>query len=163
METVLGRIAWLMRRIAEISMFSMMCLTMLDVAGRYLFNFPVIGSVELTELLMVAVIFSGIALSSSVRGHVTVDLIAMALDGRVRRFQRLLGEGISLVIMAMLAVVSWSKAAEVADYGDRTAVLLIPIGPAAYFMAAMLTLTTLYHLVDFVAALREGVKRCPRR
>ncbi len=159
METVLGRIAWLMRRIAEISMFSMMCLTMLDVAGRYLFNFPVIGSVELTELLMVAVIFSGIALSSSVRGHVTVDLIAMALDGRVRRFQRLLGEGISLVIMAMLAVVSWSKAAEVADYGDRTAVLLIPIAPAAYFMAAMLTLTTLYHLVDFVAALREGVKR----
>lgn len=159
METVLGRIAWLMRRIAEISMFSMMCLTMLDVAGRYLFNFPVIGSVELTELLMVAVIFSGIALSSSVRGHVTVDLIAMALDGRVRRFQRLLGEGISLVIIAMLAVVSWSKAAEVADYGDRTAVLLIPIAPAAYFMAAMLTLTTLYHLVDFVAALREGVKR----
>src|SRR5690606_3966395 len=149
METVLGRIAWLMRRIAEISMFSMMCLTMLDVAGRYLFNFPVIGSVGLTELLMVGVIFSGIALSSSVRGHVTVDLIAMALDGRVRRFQRLLGEGISLVIMAMLAVVSWSKAAEVADYGDRTAVLLIPIAPAAYFMAAMLTLTTLYHLVDF--------------
>lgn len=159
METVLGRIAWLMRRIAEISMFSMMCLTMLDVAGRYLFNFPVVGSVELTELLMVAVIFSGIALSSSVRGHVTVDLIAMALDGRVRRFQRVLGEGISLVIMAMLTVVSWSKAAEVADYGDRSAVLLIPIAPAAYFMAAMLTLTTLYHLVDFVVALREGVKR----
>lgn len=159
METVLQRIAWWMRRVAEIAMFAMMCLTMLDVAGRYLFGFPVVGSVELTELLMVAVIFSGIALSSSVRGHVTVDLIAMALGGRVRWLQRLLGEFVSLIIMALLAVVSWSKAAEVADYGDLTAVLLIPIAPAAYFMAAMLTLTTLYHLVDFVTTLRQGVQR----
>lgn len=156
METVFQRITWLMRRIAEVAMFAMMCLTMLDVAGRYLFSFPVAGSVELTELLMIAVIFSGIALSSAVRGHVTVDLIAMALSGRMRWAQRLLGDVISVAIMALLTVVCWSKAAEVADYGDLTAVLLIPIAPAAYFMAVMLSLTTLYHLAQLIGTLREG-------
>lgn len=156
METVFQRIAWLMRRVAEVAMFAMMCLTMLDVAGRYLFSFPVAGSVELTELLMIAVIFSGIALSSAVRGHVTVDLIAMALSGRMRRAQRLLGDVTSVAIMVILTVVCWSKAAEVADYGDLTAVLLIPIAPAAYFMAVMLSLTTLYHLSQLIGTLREG-------
>lgn len=159
METVFQRIAWLMRRIAEVAMFAMMCLTMLDVAGRYLFNFSLTGAVELTELLMVAVIFSGIALSSAQRGHVTVDLIALAISGRLRLAQRLLGDTVSLAIMALLTVVCWSKAAEVADYGNLTAVLLIPIAPAAYFMAGMLTLTTLYHLIQLASTIREGARR----
>lgn len=156
MDATLQKVTWLMRRIAELAMFSMMGLTMLDVAGRYLFNFPVAGSVELTELMMVAVIFSGIALSSAARGHVTVDLIAMNLSGRVRWAQRILGEGVSLSIMLVLTVVSWNKAHEVAEYADLTAVLLIPIAPAAYFMAVVLGITTVFHLVQLVATIRQG-------
>ena len=156
MDATLQKVTWLMRRIAELAMFSMMGLTMLDVAGRYLFNFPVAGSVELTELMMVAVIFSGIALSSAARGHVTVDLIAMNLSGRVRWAQRILGEGVSLSIMLVLTVISWNKAHEVAEYADLTAVLLIPIAPAAYFMAVVLGITTVFHLVQLVATIRQG-------
>ena len=156
MDATLHKVTWLMRRIAEVAMFSMMGLTLLDVAGRYLFNFPVAGSVELTELMMVAVIFSGIALSSAARGHVTVDLIAMNLSGRVRWAQRILGEGVSLSIMLVLTVVSWNKAHEVAEYADLTAVLLIPIAPAAYFMAVVLGITTVFHLVQLVATIRQG-------
>lgn len=158
MDAFLNKLAWLVRRIAEVAMFAMMLLTLLDVAGRYLLNYPVQGAVELTELLMVAVIFSGICLSSAARGHVTVDLIAMALNGRLRFAQRLLGDGVSLAIMGLLAAVSWSKAAEIADFGDRTAVLLMPIAPAAYFMAVMLSLTTLYHLAQFITTLRQGIR-----
>jgi len=141
---------WATRRLAEASLFCMMGLTMVDVVGRYLFNLPVAGSVELTELLMVAVIFCGIALASTAQGHVTVDLFALALKGTVRRMQRLLGRAVSLGIIALLAVVSWGKAAEIADYGDLTAVFLLPIAPAAYLMAVMLSLTSLTHLVQFI-------------
>jgi len=143
----------LTRRLAEASLFCMMCLTMVDVVGRYLFNLPVAGSVELTELLMVAVIFCGIALASRAQGHVTVDLFALALgsfSGAARWLQRLLGHAVSLGIIVLLAVVSWGKAAEIADYGDLTAVFLIPIAPAAYLMAVMLSLTCVYHLMQLV-------------
>jgi len=145
---------WLTRRLAEISLFCMMSLTLVDVVGRYVFNLPVAGSVELTELLMVAVIFSGIALSSVTRGHVTVDLFALALHGPLRWMQRLLGSVVSLGIIVLLAVVSWGKAAEIADYGDLTAVFLIPVAPAAYLMAVMLSLTSLYHLLQLVQIVR---------
>lgn len=156
MNTLLRPVLVVMRRLAEVTLFLMMCLTMLDVVGRYFLNFPILGSVELTELLMVGVIFSGIALSSASRGHITVDLIAMSLHGRVRWFQQVLGDGIALGISTLLAVVSWSKAAEIADYGDKTAVLLIPIAPVAYFMATMLSITTLYHLILFLQTMLKG-------
>jgi len=146
----LQKIAWLTRRLAEVSLFCMMSLTMIDVVGRYLFNLPVAGSVELTELMMVAVIFSGIALSSAAKGHVTVDLFALGLHGRVRWLQRLLGSTVAMGIIALLAIVSWGKAAEIADYGDLTAVFLIPVAPAAYLIAVMLSLTSLHHLLQFV-------------
>jgi len=146
----LQTLAWLTRRLAEASLFCMMNLTMIDVAGRYLFNLPVAGSVELTELMMVAVIFSGIALSSEAKGHVTVDLFALGLRGRVRWLQRLLGSAVALGIIALLTIVSWGKAAEIADYGDLTGVFLIPVAPAAYLIAVMLSLTSLHHLLQFV-------------
>ena len=153
MNTLLRPVLFVIRRIAEVTLFLMMCLTMLDVVGRYFLNFPVLGSVELTELLMVGVIFSGISLSSATRSHVTVDLVSMALHGRLRWFQQLLGEFVSLGIILLLAVVSWGKAAEIADYGDKTAVLLLPIAPIAYFMAVMLSFTTLYHLLQCIETL----------
>lgn len=156
MNTLLRPVLFVIRRIAEVTLFLMMCLTMLDVVGRYFLNFPVLGSVELTELLMVGVIFSGISLSSATRSHVTVDLVSMALHGRLRWFQQLLGEFVSLGIILLLAVVSWGKAAEIADYGDKTAVLLLPITPIAYFMAVMLSFTTLYHLLQFIETISKG-------
>ncbi|AQS51768.1 hypothetical protein PAEH1_09710 [Paenalcaligenes hominis] len=156
MDTLLRSVLVVMRRLAEVTLFLMMCLTMLDVVGRYFLNFPVLGSVELTELLMVGVIFSGIALSSASRGHITVDLIAIGLHGRVRWLQQVLGDGIALGISILLAMVSWGKAAEITDYGDKTAVLLIPIAPVAVFMAIMLSITTLYHLIQFIQTVLKG-------
>jgi len=155
MPAALQTLAWLTRRLAEVSLFCMMSLTMIDVVGRYLFNLPVAGSVELTELMMVAVIFSGIALSSAAKGHVTVDLFALGLRGRVRGLQRLLGSALALVIIALLTIVSWGKAAEIADYGDLTMVFMIPIAPAAYLIAVMLSLTSLHHLLQFVQLVCE--------
>lgn len=148
MRQILEKISWCIKRVSEIMLFAMMALTMVDVAGRYIFNYPVQGSVELTELLMVAVIFCGIALSTLERGHVTVDLVAMAIKGRLRWIQKTLGDLVSFLIVGVLAFVCWGKAAEVSDYGDRTAVLFIPIAPAAYFMAFMLTLTAIYHFIQ---------------
>jgi TRAP-type C4-dicarboxylate transport system permease small subunit len=157
MKLLLEKLAWSIKRISEITLFAMMALTMADVCGRYVLNIPVTGSVELTELLMVAVIFSGIALSTIYRGHVTVDLIAMALSGRMRWLQKKVGDAVSLLIVGVLAFVCWGKAAEVADYGDKTAVLFIPIAPAAYFMAVMLTLTGIYHFIQLFESVEEGV------
>src|SRR5262245_52247681 len=85
--------AWLDRALgaaAAILLFCLMLLTTVDVIGRYIFNWPIRGAFETTELLLLALIFAGLPLASRADEHVTLDFIDMALSdgGRLllRRF-----------------------------------------------------------------------------
>ena len=46
--------------LAALALFAIMVLTLVDVSGRKLLSASVPGSLELTELLMVVVIFAGL-------------------------------------------------------------------------------------------------------
>ena len=124
----------------------MMLLTFVDVVARYVFNRPVRGAFEVTELLLVVLIFAGLPLVSYADEHVTMDFI-----------DRLVGAGgaarllrgthvISAAIMALLAWLVWLKADRIWAYRDATDVLRIVYGPFVYFMAVMIGLTGLIHL-----------------
>jgi len=49
--------------------------------------------------------------------------------------------------MFFLAWQVWIKAPRIAGYGDTTDVLRIPVGPFVYFMAAMIGLAGLVHVL----------------
>lgn len=65
-----------------------MALTFVDVWGRYIFIAPVPGGVELTELMMAALIFAGLTLVMMEGEHIIVDLadfsMSWMLHGRLR-------------------------------------------------------------------------------
>ena len=44
----------------------------------------------------------------------------------------------------------WIKAGKIAGYGDTTEVLRIPVGPFVYFMAVMVAITGIVHLIKVV-------------
>src|SRR6185369_15314253 len=67
---------------ASAILFGMMVLTFFDVVGRYLFNRPLRGAFELTELGLVVLIFAGLPLVSHADEHVTMDFIDKLLGGR---------------------------------------------------------------------------------
>jgi hypothetical protein len=72
--------AWLDRALgaaAAVLLFGLMMLTTADVIGRYIFNWPLRGAFEITELLMLALIFAGLPLASRTDEHVTLDFIGM--------------------------------------------------------------------------------------
>src|SRR5262249_52678770 len=75
---------------AAILLFCLMALTTADVVGRYILNWPIRGAFEITELLLLTLIFAGLPLASRADEHVTLDFIDMALgnSGRLllRRF-----------------------------------------------------------------------------
>src|ERR1700745_1222094 len=62
---------------AAVLLFSLMVLTTADVIGRYIFNWPIRGAFEITELLLLALIFAGLPLASRADEHVTLDFIDM--------------------------------------------------------------------------------------
>src|SRR6188508_1853868 len=65
-------------------LFCMMLLTFVDVVARYLFNFPLRGGFEVTELMLLVLIFAGLPLVSHSDEHVTMDFIDRMLPARAR-------------------------------------------------------------------------------
>ena len=116
-------------------LLAMMALTVADVAGRYLLARPVTGATELTELLLVAVIFTGLPAVALDDGHVTVDLVTARLPDRIQPWRR---AALSLVTACVLAVVAWRlwlHADQIAGYGAVTNALRLPVAPAARLAA----------------------------
>jgi TRAP-type C4-dicarboxylate transport system permease small subunit len=132
---------------ASAILFAMMLLTFVDVVARYVFNRPVRGAFEVTELMLLVLIFAGLPLVSYADEHVTMDFIDR-LVGRGARAR--LERGVHVVttaIMLLLAWLVWLKADRIWGYRDATDVLRIVYGPFVYFMAVMIGLTGLIHLV----------------
>ena len=124
----------------------LMTLTFVDVVARYLFNRPIRGGFEVTELLLLVLIFAGLPLVSHADEHVTMDFIDRLLGGRARRW---LNAIVNAVVAAIFAFMAWQmviRAGRISSYGDATDVLRIPYGPFVYFMAATLALAALIHL-----------------
>ena len=142
-----------MRRLLEIAcgslaaaaLFGIMALTLVDVTGRKFFSASLPGSLELTELLMVAVIFAGLPLVSLQGEHVVFDTLDARLSARVRRVQQWLVDALCAAALAGLAWLLWTKAGQVAGYGDTTAQLKLPVAPFVYAMSLLCGLTATVH------------------
>ncbi|CAM4145978.1 TRAP transporter small permease [Bordetella tumulicola] len=150
-----------LRAVAVISLCGMSLLTVIDATGRYLFNRPILGSVELVELMMIAVIFSGIPLMTRARGHITVDGFSHLFSARAVRLQDRFGALLAGVVSGFLAWVTWSKADSTADYGDITAMLGIPLAPFVYAMAVLLALDAIYQLSNMCRPLSAPEETTP--
>jgi len=137
---------------ASVILFCMMTLTFVDVILRYLFNRPLRGAFEVTELMLLVLIFAGLPLVTHANEHVTMDLIDRWLNPRLRNALRRLMEAISAALMFVLTWFMWIKAQRIAGYGDTTDVLRIAVGPFVYFMVAMILLSGLLHLYRAFAA-----------
>jgi TRAP-type C4-dicarboxylate transport system permease small subunit len=123
-----------------------MWLTLFDVAGRKALSASVPGSLELTELLMVVVIFAGLPLVSLHGEHIVFDSLDHVLPPAVRRLQGAAVDGLCAASLLALAWLLWQKGGQIAQYGDTTAQLKIPQAPFVYGMAALCAVAALVHL-----------------
>jgi TRAP-type transport system small permease protein len=128
----------------------MMLLTVVDVVARYLFSRPVRGAFEVTELMLVVLIFAGLPLVSFSEEHAVMDFIDRVTGPRAQRWLRRAVEVASAAFMFMLAWLTWLKADRIAAYRDATDVLRILYGPFVYFMAITLALAGALHVYKAV-------------
>jgi len=131
---------------ASILLSCLMLVTFVDVVARYLFNRPIRGAFEVTELLLLVLIFAGLPLVSHADEHVTMDFIDRMLPAPA---VPVLVRAVHAVVAAVFFFLAWQviiKAGRISGYGDTTDVLRIAVGPFVYFMAAMIFLSGLVHL-----------------
>lgn len=130
-------------------LFWLMFLTVAAVVMRYLFNAPILGAQDLSELTLVAVVYLGLPYCGSTEGHVAVDLIgALVKEERLRitdALTRLVGGALFLV----LAWQSVDQGLDALDYGVASNLVDIPHYPF-FFLVGFCSL--LYALVLFLQA-----------
>ena len=135
---------------ASIILLAMMALTVVDVVARYIFSRPVRGAFEVTELMLLVLIFAGLPLVSFSDEHAVMDFIDRLFGGRGQdRLQRLV-QLVNAAFMFLLTWLVWRKADRIWAYRDTTDVLRIVYGPFVYFMAVTLALAGLIHLYKMV-------------
>lgn len=131
--------------VAATALFAIMALTLVDVLGRKLLSQSVPGSLEVTELLMVAVIFAGLPLVSLAGEHIVFDSFDRFIPPALQRVQQAAVDLLCLVLLAGLAWVMWGKAGQMAEFGDTTAQLRLPLGPFVQAMAVLIGLAAFVH------------------
>lgn len=122
-----------------------MALTFFDVGGRKLVSNSIPGSLELTELLMVVVIFGAIPLVSLRGEHVVFDSLDSYLPQAVRRAQGFIVHLLIGIAMLALGYLMFKTGQQFAINGDTTAQLKISKAPFIYGMAVLCAITGFVH------------------
>lgn len=139
-------LTWACGTLAAVALFAIMALTFFDVGGRKLLSASIPGSLELTELLMVVVIFAALPLVSIRGEHVVFDSMDPYLPRLARRLQQALVHLLCAALLLGLAYLMWQTGADFAQSGETTAQLKIAKAPFIHGMAVLCGLTGLVHL-----------------
>jgi len=132
-----GRVSAALDAAAAAIMFALMLLTCADVVGRYCFNAPVRGGLELTEVIMTLLVFASLPLLTAQRGHVTVDIVPMSRNPWLRRVHQWTVDALGILCLAVAGWQLWMRAGRAVTMGDVTSQLRLPLGLVIYAMAVL--------------------------
>ena len=134
----------------------LMVLTVANVILRDIFNKPIRGTPELSEFMMVLVIFLALAWCAVTRKHVKVELIVIRFSPRV---QIILNSITLLLSLGIFVIITWQSFLESMAVYDTTSLLRIPHTPFYWIMTVGLGLFCLSILVLLIESITESTKR----
>jgi TRAP-type C4-dicarboxylate transport system permease small subunit len=114
---------------------AMMLLTCADVFLRYVFNAPIEGTLDITQMLMVIVVFFGLAYCGWTGGHVVVDLIREFLPPRIVVPLAVLVNAVGALAMVAMGWESVKTSLTYMITGETPMTVLIPKYPFIWVAA----------------------------
>ena len=123
--------------LAATTLLALMLITCVDVFGRYLFNNPLTGSTELTEIAVGIVIFSVFPIVSWRNDHVVVDILDHFFSRRVHMIRTIVINLLISVALVFLGQRIYVLGQRSLSYGEVTEYLAIPLGWMMFFIAIM--------------------------
>lgn len=139
--------------LAALVLLVLVVLTCIDVVGRYFFNAPLVGAVELVQICMGLIIFLTFPLMFLKNDHVMVDLIPQFGRGKLGWLVAVTSLVVIVVVALMLGDRVYDYAVRAMEDGDITQYLSIPRYPVvglitlAIFSAALVAALRLLVLI----------------
>lgn len=142
--------------VATITLGLMMLLTVADVSLRYFFNAPITGTTEITQLMMVVVVFLALAWCASNGAHVRVDLLV----GTFRPRTRAIFDSITLMgALFIYVIITWRSWIESGHTDTTTSLVGIPLKPFHYILTIGFGLLVLVIVTLIIDNVKKAVKR----
>ncbi|MGE0768399.1 MAG: TRAP transporter small permease [Hyphomicrobiaceae bacterium] len=142
----------LLLRLGVISGFAtlmILIIVVVDVAGRAIFNSPLHSGVEISELLLVTLVFLGLGAAQQQRQNFAIEVFVRHLPRTFQTALELIGYLVCIGIVVLLAWPSTDQA--IASFNRNEmgfGIVPFPIWPARFLLAVGLWLLALQFLCD---------------
>lgn len=132
----------------------MMGFIFVSVVMRYVFNRPLLGQVELIEIMMAVVVFSAIAYAQLTKSHVTMDIVVNRLSAR----PRLILEGsANLISIALFCLIVYCSILNTLNTVSTTPIFAIPLRYMRLLVPFGSILLTIMLLRDFIINMKDSL------
>lgn len=118
-----------MHYIAGIALLVMLTIQVTNIVGRKGFEFPILGTVEMTRMLLATVVFLGLTYSEDLGDHITIDLIYVRLGPRMKAAFDVFANLTSIAIVGLISWQLFTFALFTRASGEETGALDWPIWP----------------------------------
>ncbi|MBA7639663.1 hypothetical protein ES703_47323 [subsurface metagenome] len=135
----------------SIILVGMMLLVTSDVIGRFLFNSPIHGTMEVIEFMMIGLLYFTLAHTQAIKAHINVELLTSRFSPRARLICEIITYFVGLIVFALITWQGAASAAEAWRIGEITfgviefpifpAKVLIPIGSFIFCLRFILDIT----------------------
>ena len=139
-------------------LFAMMLLTTCDVIGRYFFSAPIMGTFELTEFMMVGLVFFSLAYTQSEKGHIAVDILVDRFPKGIRNVIDIINLTLTLFILVLITWMSIERGFEVKASNEYSGTLQIPVYPFVFIVALGSAAMGFETLIDLIEKIRGRKK-----
>ena len=137
-------------------MTAMMLLVTGDVLGRYLFNSPIHGTTEITEFMMVGLLYFTLAHTQALKAHIRVDMLVSLFSPRARLICEEITYFLGFILLALITWQSLVSAIQAWKIGETTfGLILFPLFPAKVLIPIGCFIVCLRLILDFFHGLKN--------
>ncbi len=144
LKTLIEVVNW----IGYVSVSCVVLITSIDVVGRYCFNSPLLGSLEILELSMAVLGGFAILYTTSRRGHISVDLFFVMFPRWLQRVVHSFGSLLGFATWAVFAYQTYELGRRSMMARESSSLLNVPLGPFQMVLAFALALHSLVLLIQ---------------
>ena len=138
-------------------LFFMMALGTVDVLRRYLFNSPILGTLEVFEILLPAIVLLGLGYTQENRAHVKMELLVSHLSFRTQTILNLFTSGCALLISILILRQGWMLTVRYWHMGRTIPTIEVPMYLPQLLVplaALLLSLVLIVQLLQCITDLR---------
>ncbi len=152
---IIYQITKIINHIASIILFMMTFLTVCDVSLRKILSKSILGTVELSEFMMVIIVFFSLAQTEFLDGHIRVDLIMKRVRENIQITIETITQLICCILFAIFALSTFKYFLNMKLSQEVSQDLWIPKYPFILIATIGFALLSLVLFIKFI----KGVRR----